>query len=222
MATNTGAAELSYFERFTQALTNGASGFISDVDLVDTNNLGPIVTNSPISFEKFRASGELRGIKLGMRMSEVISAWGKPSQLYTWCMIGPRFGYGPTPRREQFGDLSLSFSADRLILIGIRGRQAEHLIFDNGLTGKMGMADYKKVLGEPSASDLTGLFGGDIAYRASRMRTDFRFGSHLLWAAVRFEHEAQKKAQGEQTAPPNGGPATSLGNSDGAAQGRHR
>ena len=60
------AADRSYFELFTSALANETSrlGFVTNLNLVDTSNPGPVISNAPISFERFRNSGELLGLKL--------------------------------------------------------------------------------------------------------------------------------------------------------------
>ncbi len=210
------AAEGSYYELFMKALASGAKGMIVDTNLVNTNNLGPVVTTVP--FTKFR-QGELAGIRLGMTMSEVVAAWGRPRQLASVCVFGPRLWYGPG---RWFGNLSLSFKGDRLVLIGIDGETARRLVFDNGLSGRAGRNDFEKVLGEPLVRDPQdpSLYNGEIAYRAGSLRTDFSFGptsmssssEQLHWAAVRIEAEAQRDRPGEPNAPPNGGPAKRLGN----------
>jgi len=58
------AAERTYHERFTEALTNGQRGFMKGSELVDTNNSAPTLTNAPMPFKKF-TDGELARIKLG-------------------------------------------------------------------------------------------------------------------------------------------------------------
>jgi hypothetical protein len=206
------AAERGYYELFTEALTNGSSGMIASTNLVNTNNLGPVI-GPTVSFMKFR-QGELAGIKLGMTMSQVVTAWGRPRELASVCVFGPRLWYGPG---RWFGDLSLSFKGDRLVLIAIAGETAKRLTFDNGLSGHAGRTDFESLLGEPSVRDPQdhSLYNGQIAYRAGSLRTDFSFeaaaGSspreQLRWAAVRIEAEAQQDHHGEQHAPPNGGPA---------------
>jgi hypothetical protein len=47
------AAERTYYQRFSEAPTNGQKGFTTDMDLVSTNNSGPMLTNAPISFKRF-------------------------------------------------------------------------------------------------------------------------------------------------------------------------
>jgi hypothetical protein len=205
-------AEPTYYERFTEALTNGQRGFMRGADLVDTNNWRPTLTNAPIAFKKF-TEGELAGIRLGMTISEVVEAWGKPNGLYSHCGIGPRFWYVPG---RYFGDVSLSFKRDRLVLIGVSGDAAKHLVFDSGLSGSDGRADFEKVLGEPSIRDPKdlSLYNGEIAYRAGLLRTDYRFESsgvspptdHLLCASVSIEAQARSGHLGEQGASPNAAP----------------
>jgi hypothetical protein len=197
------AAERGYYELFTEN-TNGPSHFIGNPNLVNTNNPGPTI-NTNIPFVKFR-QGEIADIKLGMTMSEVVAAWGKPRQLVSRCGFGPRLWYGPG---RWYGDISLSFRGDRLVLIGIGGETAKRLAFDNGLAGCAGRAEFEKVLGEPSVRDPkdSSLYNGEIAYRTRPFRTDFRFESggvsppkeHLHWASVRLEAEAQSDRRGEQS-----------------------
>ena len=143
-------------------------------------------------------------------MSEVVTAWGKPGRLYTRCAFGPRFWYVPA---RWYGDLSLSFKGDRLVLIAISGKTTKRLSFDNGLAGYAERADVEKVLGEPSVRDPkdSSLYIGQIAYRAGSVRMDFSFESHgpsspkdpLDFVAVRIEAEAQRDRQGEQDGAAN-------------------
>src|SRR5262249_28690128 len=80
----------TYYDRFVE-VSKTQKGFILDASLVDTNNIGPNLTNAPISFSAFAGNGELAGIRLGMSMSQVVEAWGKPPRVYTFCGLGPRF-----------------------------------------------------------------------------------------------------------------------------------
>ena len=116
----TNAAESDFYQRFTEAKSK-TNGFLHEISLVDTNNSGPNLTNAPIPFKEFAHEGELAGIKLGMTMSEVVAAWGKPRSLFTHCMIGPRFWYGRWSTLEDSGATSLSFRDDRLVLIVVYG-----------------------------------------------------------------------------------------------------
>jgi hypothetical protein len=227
LATGVTAAERSYYDLFIEESTNGPSRFLGNPILLDTNNPGPIITTN-IPFQRFR-QGEIAGVKLGMTMSEVVAVWGKPRQLVSRCGFGPRLWYG---HGRWYGDLSLSFKGDRLVLIGIGGDTAKCLAFDNGLAGNARRADIEKVLGEPSVRDPKdpSLYNGEIAYRTGPFRTDFSFQSdrvsppkeHLLWVSVRIETEAQSDRRGEQAASPlNGGPAAPPANTE-ASEGRHR
>ena len=223
------AVEPDYHQRFSETLSNGQTGFIHGTDLVDTNNWGPSLTNATIAFAKFR-DGELGGIRLGMTMAEVVAAWGKPRSLCSHCRIGPRFWYGDGPF---FGDLSLSFKGDRLVLIGICGGTAKHVTFDNGLSGHAGRSEYEKILGEPSLRDTVdlGLFNGEIAYRSGAVLATFTFKrvsaatntEHLGWAAVCLEAEAQRDRSGEPGGAASGNqPSLSETNSTPSAAGSRR
>src|SRR6266436_2867858 len=77
--------------------------------LLDTNNSGPTLIN--LSPERTRASGEVEGVRLGMTMSEVVRAWGKPQIIYSQCNGGPRFDYRTA---------NLFFKGDKLWKIWIR------------------------------------------------------------------------------------------------------
>ena len=81
-------AESTFYQRFQVAEDQEASrmaahmlssvgdcedGYIQDSSLLNTNNLGPVLTNAPVSFAGFTGRGELAGIKLGMTMSEVVA-----------------------------------------------------------------------------------------------------------------------------------------------------
>lgn len=169
------AAETSFYQHFTNVLARGERGFLSDASLVDTNNAGPNLTNAPISFARFHGAGELAGIKLGMSMSEVVAAWGKPPFLHSHCVIGPRFGYG----ERFFSGVSLFFLGDRLALIGVARNPARGLMFDNGLNGMMTKADFEKVLGAPDLPkpDWHGMFVGDVAYLTNGVRIDLGFSA---------------------------------------------
>src|SRR5262245_48984390 len=85
------AVDTNFYQRFLEASNTAKGWFIWDSTLVDTNNYGPVLTNRPLLYAKFSERGELAGIKLGMTMGEVVTAWGKPHTLYPYCGIGPRF-----------------------------------------------------------------------------------------------------------------------------------
>jgi hypothetical protein len=125
--------------------------------LLDTNNIGPTLTNT-LSFEKLKSSGEVASVKLGMTMSQVVKAWGKPRTLYSVCGDGPRLSYKTA---------SLYFRGDQLHRISLYGGA---LRFDNGLTGASTEAQFVRVLG-PGESDA---------------RRHYRWGSVAL--ALTFVH----------------------------------
>lgn len=163
-------ANPSFHDGFMEA-SRVHQGFLSDASLVDTNNFGPVLTNAPISYAGF-THGELAGIRLGTTMDEVVATWGRPSRAYTRCYGGPRFWYGP----GSYGDRSLLFNGDRLVLIAIT--RSENLVFDNGLTGTMGRVESEKMLGLPTRSDPErpiGLYLGEITYETNQFRTDLWF-----------------------------------------------
>jgi hypothetical protein len=171
---------------------------------VATNNSEPTLTDRPIPFKRFTA-GELARLKLGMTMSEVVEAWGKPNRVGSHCAIGPRFWYVSV---RSLGDVSLSFRGDRLVLIAISGETARHVGFDNGLSGNQSRADYERAIGQPelrNTEDL-GLYNGEIAYRRGSIRISFEFqNGRLAWAAVCLEAEAKRPRLGEPGGAANRG-----------------
>src|SRR5215468_194147 len=110
LVANVFASDDTYYDRFLE-VSKTQKGFISDASLVDTKNAGPNLTNAPISFSAFAGNGELAGIKVGMDMSHVVTAWGKPPRFFTFCGLGPRFWYG---RTRNFGTITLAFKENRL------------------------------------------------------------------------------------------------------------
>src|SRR5689334_19644704 len=126
------AAETNFYQRFLST-SKIEKGFLQDPMLVNTNNSAPIVTNNTLPYTKFAERGELAGVKLGMTMDEVVAAWGKPRELVTRCIIGPRFWYGDALHCQ----LSLFFEGEKLVLIAIGTPLTEVVRFDNGLTTQM-------------------------------------------------------------------------------------
>jgi hypothetical protein len=132
-------ADRAYERRFSDLLATGFLGFVSDPTLVDTNNAGPLLPAAPVAFAGFSKAGDFAGIKLGMTMSEVVAAWGKPRGLYTRCGIGPRFYYGHS--------MSLFFLDERLVRIVLSDQLLRGLVFDNGLKGTMSSAQVAAAIG---------------------------------------------------------------------------
>ena len=134
------ADDRSYDQRFSEEYAKVGHGhLVSDVSLVDTNNQGPFLGTNALPFFRFRTAGELGGIKLGMTMSEVVAAWGKPRLLYPHCGIGPRLMYG------RFA--SLFFREHRLVLLGLNGPLLAGLVFDNGLKAGLRRPEVEALLG---------------------------------------------------------------------------
>ena len=218
-AIKTAGAEGSYYERFVK-VSKEHKGFLWDTSLVQTNNSGPALTNAPLSFSQLTGQGGLAGVRLGMTMSEVVAAWGKPRRLVTHCFIGPRFWYGFGFNYSPEGDLSLFFVEDRVVLIEIYGPRAEHLAFDNGLTGKLSRAECEKLLGAPvlrNPDDHKTFYVGDISYGTSNIRTDIAFNHtspkesseracRFAGIAVCLELEAVRKASVSPDAAPHADP----------------
>lgn len=194
------AADQGYHEQFTQT-SETTKGYIWQSRLVDTNNARPDLTNAAVLYSNFAARGELAGVKLGMTMGDVVAVWGKPRRLFTHCIIGPRFWYGPKGE----GDTSLFFVSNRLVLIAVDGDAAKSLKFDNGLTGARSRAECEKLLGEPALRDPeteSRPYVGAVAYRTGALRVDLGFyvpGEESLgFIAVSLEKEAVKKGHEDE------------------------
>ena len=89
------AGEDEFYRKFLSIVgTNEDMLQLTSSLLVDTNNAAPRLTNNVFNLARLQANGELSGIRLGMRMEEVVAAWGKPRDLYSKCLGGgPRFFY---------------------------------------------------------------------------------------------------------------------------------
>lgn len=179
---NVFASDDSYYDRFLE-VSNTQKGFISDVSLVDTNNIGPSLTNAPISYSAFAGNGELAGIKLGMGMSQVVAAWGKPPRFFTYCGLGPRFWYG---RSRNFGTITLAFKEDRLAIIALELAPTKGVVFDNGVSGRTTDPEFERTLGAPALRyprTRGWFFDGAAAYCTNGFRTDLHFDSDRngLW-----------------------------------------
>ena len=194
------AAGSDFFERFTAA-SQSKHGFLSDGSLVQTNDYGPILTNAPISWAKLTTRGELSGVKLGMTMSEVVEALGKPQRLHTYCSIGPVMGYCYRTNTV-FGDFSLTICSNRVVRMEIRGEQAKYACFDNGLAGKMNPAQCESLLGAPAwrHPDTREGFIAKIAYRSGEVLTEIGFTyvsptqlQQIQSIVVSLEHEVARQ-----------------------------
>jgi hypothetical protein len=98
------AAEGDFYLLFQRAVTNyyqplphtATNGQLIEMDsplLVDTNNMGSRATNVLLHLEALKANGEPSGIRLGMRMEDVVARWGKPLFIDPQCSGYPHFGY---------------------------------------------------------------------------------------------------------------------------------
>ena len=186
-------------------------GWVSDVSLVDTNNQGPVFGTNAAPFTRFRTAGELGGIRLGMTMSEVVAAWGKPRQLFTHCGIGPRFYYG----RFAF----LFFHEHRLVLISLSDRRLAELVFDNGLKAGLRRPEVEALLGSETPRLARPADGWPIVYVSGGVRTtlSFHYVSRTATSAfhdaeevdrisVEFEAEFNRRKSGERDAAPKAAP----------------
>jgi hypothetical protein len=176
LITGAAASDDTYYDRFLE-VSKTQKGFISDVTLVKTNNVGANLTNAPLPFSRFAQNGELAGVKLGMNMSQVVEVWGKPHLLFTFCGLGPRFWYHPS---KYFGDITLAFKENRLAIIALDLAQMRSVTFDNGLSGRTSDLEFEKFLGSPTLRiprTRGWFFGGEVAYCTNGIRTDLHFSS---------------------------------------------
>lgn len=138
--------------------------FAKLLDLHDLGSNGPKPTQQTLKYGEFTARGAIRGVRLGISMTEAVTAWGKPRSIgYTgngsyWYL---RYGRG----------CSLGFSENRLVSIGMTAENLSGSTFDNGIRPDMTRAEVVAVLGEPFHRSHAG-----ISYRAGGRRVvDFRF-----------------------------------------------
>ena len=166
--------ESNYLDRLTTLLEEGERGFLTNSSVVNPNTAYPILSNTPISMSVLLGCGELCGVRLGMSLSEVVQVWGKPTRLYSFCMIGPRMYYTRPEEVFQNGGVSLFFQSNRLELIVVSGKRCRDLTFDNGLTGMMGRNEIVQLLGMPEErAPKARFFDGRLVYINRNIRTDF-------------------------------------------------
>jgi hypothetical protein len=177
----------------------GHAHWVSDFSLVDTNNQGPVFGTKALPFSRFRTAGELGSIKLGMTMSEVVAAWGKPRQLFTHCGIGPRFYYG----HYTF----LFFRENRLVLMSLADELLAGLVFDNGFKAGLRRPEIEALLGSSTPAD----YDWQISYVSGgvRMTLSFHYVSRTPTSAfidtaevdsiaVGFDDEFKSRKSGEE------------------------
>jgi hypothetical protein len=204
-------ADQTYEQRFAYLLA-GVLGFVSDPGLVDTNGPGLVVGPKPLPFSGFSRAGELAAVRLGMTMSQVVAAWGKPRALFTRCGIGPRFYYGH--------EVSLFFREERLVRIVLYGPLRRAAVFDNGLKGTMGSTPVEALIGTSLARATRDVRTDDswLAYVSGGLHMDLSF-HHVpttppsAWQAEELEciivecgDRNTRVVPGEQSAAPNAAP----------------
>jgi hypothetical protein len=187
-------ADQTYEQRFAQEYARIGIGFVSDPSLVDTNNPGPALRNKPLPFSLLRTVGALAGIRLGMSMTEVVAAWGKPAGLFTRCGIGPLFTYGHTA--------SLSFRGDRLVRLGLSDRLFAGVIFDNGFKSEVRRPQVEALLGADDTYLTNGIRLTVWYHGVSRTPTSAFIVDAVDGIAVRLDKEFSKTAGQQGPAPP--------------------
>ena len=139
------AAEEQYFTSFQRVIaTSRQDRPILFPLLVDTNNTALKTTNVWCSFDGLKTRTDFGSVRLGMTMEEVVSAWGKPIQVWKWCQGGgPRFNYmGAKVIWEGTNNCA------RMIYVfedGLKGIQ-----FENGLTAQSSIGEWLQISGPPA------------------------------------------------------------------------
>jgi len=150
-----GADEQFYRNFLALADTNDpAPRLLKSPVLVDTNNTAAKLSGTVIQLDRLRAEGQVADLRLGMTMTEVVSRWGKPKAFYSNCDGGPRF---------IFADTSVVFRGNGLRRI----RLPERTVFDRGLQGDSSLADWIRVLGQPS-NRRDNQYGSYVTYETAK------------------------------------------------------
>ena len=186
------AAEPDYYARFEEVLKSGQGGFVEDASLVNTNTLVPISTNTPVSLSALMSRGELCGVRLGMTMSDVVRIWGKPNQLYAYCIIGPPFSYTNSDNVTGSG-VTLFFVSNKLEVINFYSRKMNSWRFEeSGLSGTIDKKAVRLALGPPMEHppEVRINFRG-MVYCKGNIRTDFGF-----WPARKDAFEEKREILG--------------------------
>ena len=133
------AADSDFYHRFLSLVDTNEfpTGGVTNGVLVDRNNKAPKLGHAVISLQKLRTEGEVRGIRLGMTMDDVVARWGKPCWLHPRCAGGHRF---------LFTDCALVFQGNALSMV----RFQETAVFDQGLSAGSSLQEWRKALGEPT------------------------------------------------------------------------
>jgi hypothetical protein len=142
------SAQDSYYDTFLRLAGTNLTHIvgIGSPLLIDTNNNSCKLTNFVLNLADAKAKGEVGNVRLGMRMDQVVTCWGKPHYVYTKCYGGPRFCYA--------GGLSVIFAPDSncvSMVLWIRHEPPDFPRFAAGLSAaSSGAEEYVRVLGIPS------------------------------------------------------------------------
>ncbi len=135
-----------YRELLDEVGTNGLMHVVAVKSplLIDTNNRALKIGGTSNSLTLLRERGEISRLRLGMSMSEVVGAWGKPRGVWSRCGGGPRFFYS---------DAYLIFHGDSLWEVRLPGSfdafdsagQIQHFV-----SGRTSIDTVVRLLGEPT------------------------------------------------------------------------
>ncbi len=96
-----GADDVFYDQVIACIGTNkGPGSDISAAALLDTNNMAPELAGSAMERIKLRPRAEVAGICPGMKMGQVVAAWGKPQRMWIYCDGSPQLCYRGQGHRD--------------------------------------------------------------------------------------------------------------------------
>ena len=78
------AADDAFYAQVVACIgTNNTPGrHLSAAGLVDTNNMAPSLTGAAMERIRLRPQAGVAGIRPGMKMGQVVEAWGKPQWMW--------------------------------------------------------------------------------------------------------------------------------------------
>ena len=146
--------------------------------LLDTNNVAPKLTGSKLAQIRLRPAVEVAGIRVGMKVDDVVARWGKPRTIClgpTYCLLAGtnpascvHLSYSDDSRCT--AQVVSEIGGDRVITI----RLGFPILGTNGLP-RTGMADCVRALGEPTRRSTWPV------PRPAEAKTPSRYDSYLLY-----------------------------------------
>jgi hypothetical protein len=162
------AADDSYHRDFLSASRDKRPPFqVTSADLVDTNNFSPTVRQRPFQL----APGMLGGLRLGMSIGDVVSAWGKPTGIR--CCVSNRPSFA-------FEDAYVRFDGNQVSEVGLYIGHPWTPQFSGGLVPISPRAEWTRFLGQPSG-EITNGSSVSVWYETNQTVTTLRFGLDDKW-----------------------------------------